>query len=115
MVLLSSGSEVALILAAAEKLAEKGIKTVVVSMPSHELFAAQSQAYRESVLPPGIPRLAIEAGHPMSWYRWVGDQGIVLGLERFGASAPYERIYEELGLTVEKIVRAATTLARQHG
>ena len=112
VVLMSSGSEVALILAAAEKLAAQGIRAAVVSMPSHELFAQQDQKYRDSVLPPGVPRLAIEAGHPMSWYRWVGDNGTVLGLERFGASAPYERIYEELGLTVDKIVAAATKLAR---
>jgi len=112
IVLMSSGSEVALILAAAEKLAAEGIKASVVSMPSHELFAKQDQRYRDTVLPPGVPRLAIEAGHPMSWYRWVGDNGAVIGLERFGASAPYERIYEELGLTVEKIVAAAGKLVR---
>ena len=112
VVLMSSGSEVALILAAAEKLAAEGIAARVVSMPSHELFAKQDARYRDSVLPPGTPRLAIEAGHPMSWYRWVGDNGAVIGLERFGASAPYERIYEELGLTVEKIVSAARQLAR---
>jgi transketolase len=112
IVLISSGSEVALILAAAERLADQGISARVVSMPSHELFAAQDDDYRASVLPPGVPRLAIEAGHPMSWYRWVGDNGIVLGLERFGASAPYERIYEELGLTVDKIVAAAGDLVR---
>jgi transketolase len=113
VVLMSSGSEVALVLAAAEKLAAQKIAARVVSMPSHELFAQQDQKYRDSVLPPGVPRIAIEAGHPMSWYRWVGDNGTVLGLERFGASAPYERIYEELGLTVDKIVATATKLARQ--
>jgi transketolase len=82
-------------------------------MPSHELFARQDQAYRDSVLPPGVPRVAIEAGHPMSWYRWVGENGVVLGLERFGASAPYERIYEELGLTVDKLVETAKQLVRR--
>jgi transketolase len=56
------------------------------------------------VLPPGVKRLSIEAAAPESWYRWVGLDGVVMGLERFGASAPYERIYEELGLTVDKIV-----------
>jgi transketolase len=112
VVLMSSGSEVALVLAAYEKLTAAGIKARVVSMPSHELFAKQTPRYRESVLPAGVPRLAIEAGHPMSWYRWVGEDGLVLGLERFGASAPYERIYEELGLTVAKIVSAAKKLAK---
>ena len=107
VVLMSSGSEVGLVMAAAEKLAEKGVRARVVSMPSHELFAAQEPSYRSSVLPAGVPRIAIEAAHPMSWYRWVGSDGVVLGLDRFGASAPFERLYEELGLTVEKLVAAA--------
>ncbi|HEY8174229.1 MAG TPA: transketolase, partial [Gemmatimonadaceae bacterium] len=85
----------------------------VVSMPSHELFARQDAAYRASVLPAGVPRLAIEAAHPMSWYRWVGEDGVVLGLERYGASAPYEKIYEELSLTVDKVVSVATDLAKR--
>jgi transketolase len=107
VVLMSSGSEVALILEAAEQLAERGVRARVVSMPSHELFAAQPKTYRDDVLPRGVPRVAIEAAHPMSWQRWVGTDGVVLGIERFGASAPYEKIYEELGLTVEKLVAAA--------
>jgi transketolase len=75
-----------------------------------ELFAAQTPEYRTSILPDGIPRVSIEAAHPMSWYRWVGSNGVALGLTRFGASAPYERIYEELGLTVQKIVDTAKGL-----
>jgi len=110
VVLMSSGSEVGIALAAREQLARKNIRARVVSMPSHELFAAQTPKYRASVLPEGVPRVAIEAAHPMSWYRWVGDTGTVLGLERFGASAPYEKIYEELGLTVSRMVKAATAL-----
>ena len=74
------------------------------------LFAAQTQEYRDSVLPAGIKRVAIEAAHPMSWYRWVGDNGEILGIEHFGASAPYKEIYEHLGLTVAKIVEAAKRL-----
>jgi transketolase len=111
VVLMSSGSEVALALSAWDKLGSAGIPARVVSMPSHELFSAQPASYREQVLPRGIPRVAIEAAHPMSWQRWVGEDGIVLGLERFGASAPYERIYEELGLTVDKLVEAARSVA----
>jgi transketolase len=103
-VLMSSGSEVGLIIQAREKLQALGIPTRVVSMPSQELFARQPASYRESVLPKGIKRLSIEAASPESWYRWVGSDGVVMGLDRFGASAPYERIYEELGLTVDKIV-----------
>jgi len=110
VVLMSSGSELALAMSAAEKLAERGVQARVVSLASHELFAAQPDSYRESVLPPGVPRVAIEAAHPMSWYRWVGDNGVVLGVERFGASAPYEKIYEELGITVDKLVAAAERL-----
>jgi transketolase len=110
VVLLSSGSEVALILKAQEELDRRGIPARVVSMPSHELFARQSESYRDEVLPPELPRVAVEAAHPMSWYRWVGTTGVVLGLERFGASAPYERIYQELGLTVQKVVEAAERL-----
>jgi transketolase len=107
VVLISSGSEVALILAARERLEAAGVPTRVVSMPSHELFAAEPPAYRDEVLPPDVPRVSIEAAHPMSWHRWVGTTGIILGLDRFGASAPYERIYQELGLTVDRVVEAA--------
>jgi transketolase len=113
VVMMSSGSEVGLILAAQQKLEAEGISASVVSMASHELFARQDAAYRDSVLPPGVPRIAIEAAHPMSWYRWVGTDGVVLGLERFGASAPYERIYEELGLTVDRLVETAKRLVRR--
>ncbi len=110
VVLMSSGSEVALVIEAQSRLEAEGVRARAVSMPSHELFAAQDASYRASVFPAGVPRVAIEAGHPMSWYRWVGDNGVVLGLERFGASAPYARLYEELGLTVDKIVAAAREL-----
>ncbi len=112
VVLISTGSEVALILEAQQKLEADGIRARVVSMPSHEIFAAQSQEYRDSVLPPTVKRVAIEAAHPMSWQRWVGSDGIALGIERFGASAPYKEIYKHLGLTVERIVEAAKSLAK---
>jgi transketolase len=110
VVLLSSGSEVGLIVAAREKLQAAGVRTRIVSLASHELFAEQSKEYRDSVLPPEVPRVSIEAAHPMSWYRWVGSNGVVLGIDRFGASAPYETIYQELGLTVDKVVAAAKGL-----
>jgi transketolase len=110
VVLMSSGSEIGLALEAHSKLTAQGVKARVVSMPSHELFAAQDAAYRASVLPAGVPRVAIEAGHPMSWHRWVGDHGAVIGIERFGASAPFEKIYQEFGLTPERVVQAAMAL-----
>jgi len=106
VILMASGSEVHLVLAAREPLHALGIRARVVSMPSLELFTQQSAAYRDEVLPPGLRhRLAVEAAHPMPWHRWVGEAGEVLGITRFGASAPYERIYEELGLTAENAVR----------
>jgi transketolase len=115
VVLMSSGSEVSLILKAHQQLAEQGVPTRVVSMPSMELFRHQSAEYRDSVFPRGIPRVAIEAAAPMSWYEWVGTDGIVIGLTRFGASAPYEKIYEGLGLTVDRLVRSATEVAGGKG
>jgi len=111
VVLMSSGSEVELIIAAQQQLQAAGIRTRAVSMPCHEFFASQTQEYRDSVLPPGVKRVAIEAAHPMSWYHWVGSDGAVLGLEHFGASAPYKELYEHFGLTVEKVVEAARKLA----
>ena len=113
VVLMSSGSEVALVLEAQRRLAGTGVRARAVSMPSHELFAEQEDAYRREVLPAGVPRVAVEAAHPMSWQRWVGDNGVVLGISRFGASAPYARIYEELGLTVDKLVDAAERLVTE--
>ena len=80
-------------------------------MPNHELFAAQEQGYRDRVLPPGVPRVAIEAAQPMSWYRWLaGAPGAAIGIEHFGASAPYEKIYTEFGITTEAVVAAAHRL-----
>jgi transketolase len=113
VVLMSSGSEVALILEAQERLEKQGIRARTVSMPSHEIFSRQSAEYRSTVLPTGVKRVAIEAAHPMSWYRWVGDDGVIIGIERFGASAPYKEIYKHLGLTVDKLVETATQLVQQ--
>lgn len=107
---MSAGSEVQLVVDAQKTLATQGIAARVVSMPSHELFAAQDQRYRDQVLPPGIPRVAIEAAHPMSWYKWVGTNGAVIGIEHFGASAPYEKLYEEFGITADAVVEAAKRL-----
>jgi transketolase len=110
VVLMSSGSEVALVLDAQKKLEADGIGARAVSMPSHELFARQDETYRDTVLPKGIKRIAMEAAHPMSWYRWVGDDGVILGIERFGASAPAATIYTHLGITVDRMVETAKKL-----
>ena len=115
VVLLSSGSEVALIITAREKLVAAGVRTRVVSMPSMELFSRQSAEYQASVLPKGVPRVSIEAAATMPWYRWIGPDGVVLGIDRFGASAPYEKVYDELGLTVDKVVEAAKMVIAEKG
>jgi transketolase len=88
VVLVATGSEVALVLAAQRELSGRGIASAVVSMPCRELFAAQPAAYRDQVLPPGVPRLAVEAGLSLGWREVVGDRGAVIGIDRFGASAP---------------------------
>jgi transketolase len=115
VLLLASGSEVEIVLAAQEKLAAREVAARVVSVPSLELFARESESYRNEVLPPGVRRrVAVEAAHPMPWYRWVGDLGEVIGLTRFGASAPYEQIYRELGLTPDAVVaRVERLLGRE--
>ena len=99
-ILIATGSEVDVALAAATTLAGEGIRTRVVSMPSWDLFARQPQSYRDEVLPPSIrARVGIEAASPFGWGRWVTDDGIMLGIDHFGASAPAERIYQEFNLT----------------
>ena len=108
VILISAGSEVSLAMAARDLLAKDGIKARVVSMPSFELFRHQDQAYKDSVLPPTITaRVSIEATAPEGWYEWVGLHGKVIGLDRFGASAPYETVYKELGITAEVMAAAA--------
>jgi len=110
VVLMGTGSEVELVLGAYEQLKADGQQARAVSMPCLEYFAKQPEDYRDSVLPPGVPRIAVEAAAPQSWYRWVGDKGVIMGIERFGASAPYQRIYKEVGLTVDAVVARARNL-----
>lgn len=111
LALMASGSEVGLIREAGERLAGDGVGVRLISFPSWEFFSEQSEDYQRQVLPPALTaRLAIEAGSPMGWTRWVGDSGRVLGLDRFGASAPYEQIYENLGLSVDRIIEESKTL-----
>ena len=111
LILIASGSEVGLILAAAERLQGEGIAVRCVSMPSWELFDAQPQAYRDQVLPPDVPaRLAVELGVSQGWYRYVGAHGDMLGVERFGASAPADVLLREYGFTVDNVVARARAL-----
>jgi transketolase len=111
LILISTGAEVPLTLRAARALAAEGTHTRVVSMPCMELFEAQPPTYREQVLPASVgARLAVEPGVSLSWWRWVGDRGGVLGVDRFGASAPGGRVLEEFGFTVENILARAREL-----
>ncbi len=109
-ILLASGSEVSLALEAKEQLNKKGIKVRVVSMPSMELFDMQSDKFRENVLPNKVTkRVAVEAGASLSWYKYVGLEGKIIGLDRFGASAPIDVLYTKFGITAEKVTEAVLT------
>jgi transketolase len=111
IVLIGTGSEVQLVLAAQSSLARDGIRARVVSMPSWELFQAESPDYQEAVLPGTVSRrLAVEAGATFGWERWVGTAGAVVGIDRFGASAPGEVVMKEFGFTVERVVARARAL-----
>ena len=114
LILMASGSEVHIALAAAAVLTDKGIAVRVVSMPCWELFEEQPDEYRRLVLPPEVTaRLAIEAGSPQGWHRYVGSRGIVIGLTHFGASAPYEVLYDKFGLTADHVVEESLKLMEQ--
>lgn len=103
-IVVSNGSELEISVAAAKLLAAKGIGLRVVSMPSQELFAAQDDKYKESILPKSVTkRIAVEAASPMPWYKIVGCEGLVIGMNSFGASAPYQKLAEEFGFTADKV------------
>ena len=104
IVLAATGSEVTLAQQAQNALKDRGVRARVVSMPSWELFEDQSEGYRRSILPPGVAVVGIEAGVTLGWRRWVGNRGAIIGLDRFGASAPGSTVARELGFTVEAVV-----------
>jgi transketolase len=111
LILIASGSEVNLALAAQKKLVERGAAARVVSMPSWDLFDAQPQEYRDEVLPPTVrARLAIEAGVAHGWHRYVGDQGDILAVNHFGVSAPAKLVFEKFGFTADNVVSRALKL-----
>ena len=113
-ILIATGSEVALALDAAEELTAKGRKIRVVSMPSTDRFDAQDAAYRESVLPADvITRVAIEAAHKDFWYKYVGLEGAIIGMESFGESAPADQLFEEFGFTTDNIVGTVEELLEE--
>ena len=112
VILIATGSEVSLAVSAREELVKQNIKVRVVSLPSWKLFDAQPRDYRESVLPPKVKaRLAIEAGVAQGWHKYVGDQGKIMSIERFGASAPAGVLAEKFGFTVEAVVAISKQMA----
>jgi len=114
VILLGTGSEVHIALETGRMLKIKGIDARVVSLPSWELFDAQTEEYRNSVLPDNIKaRVSIEAAATMGWRKYVGDKGVTIGIDRFGASAPYKEIYENLGLTVQRMINEAEKLLKR--
>jgi transketolase len=110
-VIIATGSEVAIALDAQKLLAARGIAARVVSMPSTTRFDAQSPAYQRSVLPPRVPRVAVEAAHPDFWRKYVGLEGRVIGIASFGESAPAAALYEHFGLSANAVADAVADLA----
>jgi transketolase len=102
-VIIATGSEVAIALAAQEQLAAEGIAVRVVSMPSTDVFDRQDAEWKRSVLPPGLPRVAVEAGTTALWHKYVGLEGAVVGIDRYGESAPAGALFKFFGLTADKV------------
>jgi transketolase len=114
IIFIGTGSELHIALEAGKLLRDRGVAARVVSLPSWELFDAQPREYRNKVLPPGIrARVSIEAATPLGWERYVGLDGVAIGLPRFGASAPGEVLYEELGLTTQHMLDEALRLLQK--
>lgn len=112
VVLIATGSEVWPAMDAAKLLAADGIRARVVSLPSWKIFEEQTTAYKASVLPTGVPRLAVEAGATLGWWKYVGLEGDVIGLDRFGASAPGPIVMKELGFSAENVAARAKKLVK---
>jgi len=113
VIIIGTGSEVHIALEAGQLLQEKGVSARIVSLPSWELFEAQSEEYRRKVLPPEIKaRISIEAGMPLGWDRYVGPDGVIIGISRFGASAPQKVVYEQFGFTAQRVMDEAQNLVK---
>ncbi len=113
-IILATGSEVSIALDAADGLAGKGVMARVVSMPSWELFERQDSAYRRKVIPPEVKcRIAVEAGRSLGWHRFIGDEGAFVGLDHFGASAPYKTLYQKFSITSDEVIRRALDILKK--
>ncbi|MCK5225720.1 MAG: transketolase, partial [Planctomycetes bacterium] len=114
VLLIATGSEVSLAVDACEKLSKENIKACVISMPSWKLFEKQTKEYQDSVLLPGVKvRIAVEAGIKQGWEKWLGENGVFIGMSSFGASAPGNVCFEKFGITSEKIVEAAKKIIKK--
>lgn len=113
VILVATGSEVAMAMKAALELKEAGIMATVVSMPSFKIFEEQTEEYKLSIFPHGTPKVAIEAGATMGWYKYIGRDGIAIGLDRFGASAPAPLVQDKLGISAAHVVEAAKSLVKK--
>jgi transketolase len=114
LILIGTGSELQLAFDAAEALEKEGIPTRVVSLPCWERFDAQDQAYRDQVLPPAVKkRVSVEVGVSLGWERWVGEEGAIIGLDHFGASAPAGTIFEHFGFTVDRVADIGRRVVRE--
>jgi len=108
LLLIATGSEVKLVVAAAEALAAEGVKARVVSMPCTELFDSQDEAYREQVLPAAVSaRVVVEAGVTATWWRYAGSGGRIVGLDQYGASAPADILFEHFGFSTDNVIKVA--------
>jgi transketolase len=112
-IIVGTGSEVAMAMKAAADLKAEGILTTVISMPSFKLFEEQDEAYKMSIFPHGVPKVAIEAGATMGWYKYVGRDGVAIGLDRFGASAPAPLVQDKLGISASHVVAAVKGLVKK--
>ena len=113
LVIVATGSEVTTALTAAEELKAAGVMATVVSMPSFKIFSEQSEEYQMSIFPHGVPKISIEAGATMGWWKYIGRDGVAIGLDRFGASAPGPIALEKLGISVAHVVEAAKGLVKK--
>jgi transketolase len=114
LLIVATGAELWPSLEAAKRLSGEGTPTRVVSMPSWRLFEQQSEAYKASIFPDHLPKLAVEAGAPLGWWKWVGRHGDVIGLDRFGASAPGPTVLEKLGFSAEGVYKRAKKLLEDY-
>ena len=113
VILIATGSEVVTCLKAAEELKAAGITAKVVSMPSFRIYDEQTAAYKAELLPEGVPKISLEAGATLGWYKYIGTNGVAIGIDRFGASAPGPIAMEKLGISVANVVEHAKKLVKK--